>query len=267
MIVFAGDLHGSPESLHLIAESLGLSDSELNWKARDTVFVLTGDACDRGRNSASIYRLVMKWQQEAGSYGSEVVFLKGNHEIMNIDGDLYYNTPEETASYGNGFSDGIVEKRKAFAAGGWVYDWLSEQPFIVKRGPFIAAHADFPSEYRYFSVEQINDLSCMYYRQLLKGPAPVDPLLWSREARSPRHGYEAALKDFLALNGAKCWVCGHTPSMTGRMRSLFGSSYICVDTAMTLGIGRTSALVFNNYVLQARYFDGKGGVLTEDLSF
>gem|GEM_PF-4189706 len=265
MIAIVGDLHGNSESLYLITASLGLTDSNLDWAAQNCSLIITGDACDRGYDSASIYKHMIKWQAQAPRLDSEVIFLIGNHEIMNIQGQLYYNTYEETASYGDGKSDGFIEKQQAFAAGGWLYEWLAEQPFIIARGPFIIAHADFPAAYRNLTVKEIDKLS----RRIFSGSGALfsepDPLLWSRKA-GLMPDYEEALKDFLEQNNARSWVCGHTPSVSRRMRRLFDNRYICVDTAMMLGPENTSVLVFESDALQAVYYDARGGSRIETLT-
>ncbi|MDC7225372.1 MAG: metallophosphoesterase [Spirochaetales bacterium] len=260
MIAIVGDLHGCPESLKLITSFLGFTDADDNWTAENCCLVVTGDACDRGHDSASIYRNLIKWQSQAVQLDSEVVFVLGNHEIMNIRGELYYNTPAETASYGDGSVDGAAAKQTAFSRGGWLHEWLVQQPFIVRRGPFIVAHADFPASYSGLTLEEIELLSRRYLsRRRLKYSDP-DPLIWSREAMLPSPGYRAALESFLELNGAQCWICGHTPSMDGLFRRLFNDRYICVDTAMMLGLSNTSVLTWEHDNAEAVYLDGSGSI-------
>ena len=261
MIAIIGDLHGCPESLHLASVALGLADENLCWVAEKTILIITGDACDRGHDSASIYKLIMKWQYEAEVLGSKVIFIIGNHEIMNISGDLYYNTAEEIASYG-----GAEAKVQAFAPEGWLFEWLKNQAFIVKAGPFIVAHADFPDIYQKYSITEIEELSRDYFSNAADGISIMDPLLWCRSARENPEGYQEALTDFLDLNDARSWVCGHTPSVKGLMRRAFDGRYICVDTAMGQGIYNTSILVWDKEILRAVYFDGRGDSRIETIS-
>ncbi|MBI9106515.1 MAG: metallophosphoesterase [Spirochaetales bacterium] len=264
MIIFIGDLHGNVDALNQLACGLKLTDSLLSWSAVDTILVITGDVCDRGRDSASIYRKIMDWQTASPAFGSEVIFLVGNHEIMNISGYYYYNTPAETASYAfSGGESGEKAKRKAFAPGGWLFEWLARQRFIVRTGPFIAAHADFPAEFKYLSIDEIEENSRRLFYESAGGLTETDSLLWCRDARIGPPGYEAKLGRFLESNGASHWVCGHTPSLDGKIRSGYTGKYICVDTAMSFRPGNTSALVYDCGKILAAYPDGNGGLRYE----
>ena len=54
----------------------------------DAVLVQTGDFLDRGPGATRVARLLMDLQQQAPEHGGEVIVLLGNHEILNIVGDL-----------------------------------------------------------------------------------------------------------------------------------------------------------------------------------
>lgn len=257
MIVFIGDLHGNPAALKRVALGLKLTDSDMNWKAADVSLVIAGDVCDRGTDSASIYRTIMKWQEDAPAFGSELIFLIGNHEVMNICGQYYYNTPEETASYADSAEEsGEDAKAAAFSPGGWLFEWLCMQQFIVKRGPFIAAHADFSSEFRNEDIESLEKESRRLFTLAAEGLSCRDELLWCREANSGRDVYGEALGFFLEANGADCWVCGHTPAMDGKIRRGYSGRYICVDTAMGFRLNNVSALIYKDGETNAVYPDG-----------
>ena len=279
MTVIVGDLHGTPESLLDIAAGLGLINSSYDWSAAGAELVLTGDACDRGHDSASLYRLIMRWQRAAPGFGSRVTFLIGNHELMNMQGLTYYNSPGETAGYaGTTGGSGVAARSAAFAPGGWVYDWLIKQPFIIRTGPFVVSHADFQASLRDLSVQQINSFAGGIFhpkeetendREEPSGTEGgvldfTEKLLWSREAGEHRFGYGLALDRFLKQNVAEYWVCGHTPSPDGRIRTAFSGRYICVDTGMFLG-GRNSAVVYDRGIIEAFYSDGESGIRREPI--
>ena len=62
-----------------------------------TVLVQIGDVADRGPDSLKIIRQLMKLQREAAGRGGQVIALVGNHEAMNMTGDLRYVHPGEYA--------------------------------------------------------------------------------------------------------------------------------------------------------------------------
>lgn len=55
----------------------------------------TGDVPDRGPDSRKVMDLLMDLEKQARKAGGIVHALLGNHEVMNMVGDLRYVTPED----------------------------------------------------------------------------------------------------------------------------------------------------------------------------
>jgi hypothetical protein len=108
-IVAIADVHGDFDDFVAILQRAGLTDKENHWAGGKTTFVQVGDLLDRGPNSQEVMDLMMTLEQEAGQAGGRVVSLLGNHEMMNIMGDLRYVTPADFASYADTDSE---ERRK-----------------------------------------------------------------------------------------------------------------------------------------------------------
>lgn len=89
-IVAIGDLHGDHVAFRAIVEAAGLVDPDGAWIGGDAVLVQTGDVPDRGPDSLLILRDLIRLQGEAAASGGQVVALIGNHEAMNVIGDLRY---------------------------------------------------------------------------------------------------------------------------------------------------------------------------------
>ena len=106
-IVVLGDIHGSLDGLISILRVADLIDSQGNWSGHKTVLVQVGDLLDRGPDDRAVMDLFMKLQDQADEAGGEVIVLLGNHEAMNLMGDLRYVTRESYA----GFADEDSEKR------------------------------------------------------------------------------------------------------------------------------------------------------------
>jgi len=98
-IVAIGDLHGDYDGFVQLLRDAGLVDGKLNWRGGKTHLVQTGDVPDRGDNTRKILDLLMKLAPKARAAGGFVHSLIGNHEGMNIYGDLRYATPGEFASF------------------------------------------------------------------------------------------------------------------------------------------------------------------------
>ncbi|ADN01241.1 metallophosphoesterase [Spirochaeta thermophila] len=117
-IVVVGDLHGLYREAVGLLSHAGVVDGEGRWCAEGVCLVFLGDVCDRGYDSASLYRAIQRWQGEAPECDSRVVFLVGNHEALNLAGISPYMTVEEMEGYVNGDEDPRVAVRRAFGKGG-----------------------------------------------------------------------------------------------------------------------------------------------------
>ena len=98
-IVAIGDVHGSLSGLVAILKSTGLIDDAGHWAGGTTTFVQTGDLTDRGAEVRGVLDLMMALEGEASKAGGRVEALVGNHEVMNLLGDLRDGTPAIWAAF------------------------------------------------------------------------------------------------------------------------------------------------------------------------
>jgi hypothetical protein len=110
-LVAIGDVHGDFNDFVAILQRTGLIDEQHHWAGGKTTFVQVGDLIDRGPKPREVLDLMISLEQEAPKSGGRVVGLMGNHEMMNLMGDLRYVTPENYAT----FSDGESEQRRKAA--------------------------------------------------------------------------------------------------------------------------------------------------------
>lgn len=110
-LVAVGDVHGDFDDFSLILKRTGLVDDQNHWASGNATLVQTGDLLDRGPKGSEAMDLLMNLEKEAATNGGRVVPLLGNHEVMNILGDLRYVTPETYAA----FADSESEKRRKAA--------------------------------------------------------------------------------------------------------------------------------------------------------
>jgi len=87
-IVALGEVQGAANTVAALLQGLGLIDDGGHWTGGDTVLIQTGDLIDGGENSRAAMDLFMRLQEEAATAGGEVIVLMGNHEAMNILGEL-----------------------------------------------------------------------------------------------------------------------------------------------------------------------------------
>ena len=109
-VIAIGDVHGDFDDFVSVLLRTGLVDSQHHWSGKNATFVQLGDLLDRGPKPRDVMDLMMSLEQEAPKSGGRVVSLLGNHEMMNLMGDLRYVTPENYASFADGKSE---ERRKS----------------------------------------------------------------------------------------------------------------------------------------------------------
>ena len=98
-IVAISDIHGAYEAFVETLQHAGVIDDSLSWSGGHTHLVIVGDLLDRGPNSRDAMDLLMRLEQEAGPAGGQVHVLIGNHEAMNLIGDLRYVSRGEYAAF------------------------------------------------------------------------------------------------------------------------------------------------------------------------
>jgi hypothetical protein len=103
------DVHGAYDALTELLIATGLVDSQLHWSGGSTHVVSLGDLLDRGADSRKVMDLLMRLQDEAAQQGGAVHVVAGNHETMNLLGDLRYVAPREYAAMGDLEPPGVRE--------------------------------------------------------------------------------------------------------------------------------------------------------------
>ena len=154
-VVAIADIHGDLDAFVGILQRAGLVDTKMRWSGRNSTLVQTGDILDRGPKARAAMDFLMALQKDAPRQGGRVIVLMGNHEAMNIYGDLRYVTPSDYAS----FADNKSENRRKSAYASYAElnkntsegEWMTSHPpgFIEHREAFgpdgkwlASAHAD-----------------------------------------------------------------------------------------------------------------------------
>lgn len=128
--VAIGDVHGDFDDFVALLQKIGLIDQDRHWKGAAVTLVQLGDEIDRGPKPRDVMDLLIALQPEARKAGGEVIPLLGNHEIMNIMGDLRYVTPANYAS----FADEKSEERRQAAAREFM-KWRDKHKELVNELP------------------------------------------------------------------------------------------------------------------------------------
>ncbi len=128
-IIAVGDIHGAFNGVREILRKAEVIDQRDRWVAGDSILVQTGDFLDRGPGATKVAELLMALQKEAPEHGGEVIVLLGNHEILNLLGDLR----DVTKYIFRNLVDGHSEKRLTVSCNGYasfyrrIYDLRREK--------------------------------------------------------------------------------------------------------------------------------------------
>jgi hypothetical protein len=98
-IVAVGHLHGDYDSYLAALQAAGLVDRKGKWVGGAAHLVQTGDIPDRGPDTSRIIEHISKLDKQAQRKGGRVHNLIGNHEAMNVYGDLRYVHEGEYAAF------------------------------------------------------------------------------------------------------------------------------------------------------------------------
>ncbi len=124
-IVAISDIHGAYDAFVETLQHAGVIDDALSWSGGHSHLVIVGDLLDRGPNSRDAMDLLMRLEEEAALADGQVHVLIGNHEAMNLIGDLRYVSIGEYAAFK--YEESSEERDKWFDA----YEWRHQPPFGV----------------------------------------------------------------------------------------------------------------------------------------
>ncbi len=130
-VVAIGDVHGDYNQFHALLTAAGLIGKRDKWTGGETHLVQVGDIPDRGPDTRKAMDLVMKLEKQAKRAGGAVHALIGNHEAMNMTGDLRYVHPGEYAAFAERGS-----QKRLDTYYGHVVDWLKQNTPKAERPDF-----------------------------------------------------------------------------------------------------------------------------------
>jgi TPR repeat protein len=269
-IVAVGDVHGDYEQFTGVLASAGLIDGDGNWIGGKTHLVQNGDVVDRGPDSRAVMDLLMKLEKQAAAAGGAVHALIGNHEAMDVYGDLRYVSPGEFASYARGgeasrdisFSDqpalsqaakpqlvrvamqsdearpaGFAEHRAAFAPDGVFGRWIRSHNAIIKIDRTLFVHGGLGPKYADWTLDRINDEVRAELNDFtrLHGGIVTDEEgpLWNRElADGDEQRFAPLVDELLKHFDVDRIVIGHTYAQAA-ITPRFGGKVVMIDIGLS----------------------------------
>lgn len=226
--IFAiSDIEGEFEAFRNLLIANKIIDNQYNWIFGKGHMVICGDLFDRGKEVPATLWLLYKLEQDARAKGGYVHTILGNHDIMNLSGDVRYVTPKyfENAKFLN------AEYMELYAPDTELGRWLRSKNLIEKIGDNLCLHAGVAPAINglNMSLEEINKICRPNYDKAKKKDQFTDQralvffdgtkssLFWYRGYFNEPKIEEKDLDETLNLYKVKRVIVGHTiiPSNVG----------------------------------------------------
>ncbi len=258
------DIEGNFETFKQSLFNNGVIDKNMSWSFGKGHLVLVGDFFDRGYNVTAVLWLVYKLEQEAEQKGGMVHFIIGNHEEMNMRGDVRYVKEK----YIKAAKSMKMPYKGLFSVDSELGRWLRSKNVVEKIGKTIFVHGGISPEMANSRIrlEDMNKYARQYYgmdkfRLEQKGGggtavfSKIGPM-WYRGYFREKLSQESVNKT-LDLYGAKYVVVGHT--IVPRVSSLFEGRVIAIDVKQDIALSAkiTNSLYYHGNKIMASNVDGE----------
>lgn len=216
MIVLS-DIEGNFEPFRKLLQNNGVIDDKFNWIFGNGHLVFAGDMFDRGKQVTECLWLAYSLEEKAKAAGGMMHFVLGNHDIMNLQGDLRYvhEKYKKSAELMNKQLKDIYTENSELGR------WLRTKNVMEKIGDMLFMHAGISSELYNagLTIEQINKLAKPNYnvfpQDLKFGDEKTDIVMGVQGPFWYRGYYEDAVHESvvdsaLQIFGVNRIVTGHT---------------------------------------------------------
>lgn len=161
-LIAVSDIEGNFNGFVSLLQKHNVIDENFDWSFGDGHLVLVGDFVDRGNNVIPVLWLIYKLENEAEKERGKVHFIIGNHEIMNIQGNLYYaESKYKKLAIELGKKETNSENGKIlFAGSSELGKWLRSKNVVELIGKRIFTHAGLSPEILNYkiSLDTINQI-------------------------------------------------------------------------------------------------------------
>ncbi|MFN0255621.1 metallophosphoesterase [Pedobacter ureilyticus] len=227
-------------------------DEQYNWTYGKGHLIICGDLFDRGLSVTETIWFIYKLEELAKKAGGYVHTILGNHDIMNLSGDLRYVQPKymESAKLMEVDYMTLYDKNSELGR------WLRTKNTIEKIGDNLCMHAGVSPIINELghSVAQINTLCRPFYDQVKQlqgvGDPKIDPFFKGKSSLFWYRGYffepkatEVEVTKTLDIFNVKRVIVGHT-IVKGNVAFYYGGKVLGID--VNRHGGDHQAAVFEN---------------------
>jgi hypothetical protein len=160
-LLVISDIEGNFGAFRKLLIAAKVIDENFSWTFGNGEVVLTGDFFDRGEYVTELLWFIYCLEDKAKAAGGYIHFVLGNHEIMNLSGDLRYVNQKyfEVAK--------LLEKQyvSLYDENSELGKWLRTKNVVEKIGDIIFTHGGISGyiSRMNISVPEINTLARPYY--------------------------------------------------------------------------------------------------------
>ena len=155
------DIEGNFAAFRKLLQVNAVIDDKFNWTFGTGHLVLTGDFVDRGEQVTEVQWLIYSLEEKAKAAGGYVHYILGNHEIMNMSGDLRYlnsKYAEAVALLGERYES-------LYGATSELGRWLRTKNIAEKIDKILYTHGGISAEMNSMdiTISDLNELSRPFY--------------------------------------------------------------------------------------------------------
>ncbi len=166
-LIAISDIEGNFIGFYSFLLANKIIDRNGKWIFGDGHLVINGDFFDRGDQVSQVLWLIYSLEQQAEHQGGKVHFILGNHEIMNLYGDVSYNDFKyiEVAKRISKLDNWQMGLRYIYSEKSELGKWLRSKNVIEKIGNNIFVHGGLNIYHvnGKYSVEEMNKIARRYY--------------------------------------------------------------------------------------------------------
>jgi hypothetical protein len=155
------DIEGNFTAFKKLLQGNGIIDENLNWIFHEGHLVLIGDFVDRGTMVMEVLWLIYSLEEKAKAAGGQVHYILGNHEIMNMSGELKY-VHDRYLEHAAMMNDHYMH---LFGHDAEIGRWLATKNVVERIGNILFIHGGISSYVNLLQmpIKEINDLSRPFY--------------------------------------------------------------------------------------------------------
>jgi hypothetical protein len=216
-MLIVSDIEGEFGAFRKLLQAAGVIDADYKWIFGDGHLVLVGDFVDRGDMVTEVHWLIYALEDQAVAAKGKVHYILGNHELMNMSGDLNYLH----AKYQR--NSKLLERNYMHLVGpeSEIGRWLATKNIAERIGNLLFVHAGMSSYMNLMALplKDVNNLARPFYTDsTFSYPDPKIEVLFSDFGPFWYRGYYTGkpkanigqIDSTLSIYNVKHVVTGHT---------------------------------------------------------